>query len=300
MPAEPRDLRPLLLLFPARSGSTLLMQLLGTSPKIVFDRVSPFEYRHLAFLLRWSWQLADGGLRRDDWTTEHLVEQPAVAGNWIEPPPFALPVGFAATEPSPMWHDTFRCAWHEFSQRARRAEISSPDRDPDAVWYAEKSRALFRYSLQDVGIEPEVIYLLRDPRDILMSIWSFNQKRGTRYFSVIEGEAPEKFAYRFVEERKLRLRMILEMAPHDPHAIVVRYEDMATDLRGVAARLSDRYGVQLDAGKVLANQKEFSHHMSSAGPEASMQRWRREMSPEIQKMFTEIIGAELQALGYPT
>ena len=44
----------------------------------------------------------------------------------------------------------------------------------------QRDVALFRYSLQDVGIEPQVIYMLRDPRDILMSIWSFNQKRGTK------------------------------------------------------------------------------------------------------------------------
>ncbi len=299
MPPDDRLLRPLLLLFPARSGSTLLMQLLGTSPKILFDRVPAFEYRYLAFLLRWSWQLADGDLRRDEWTLEHLLDEPATSGNWIEPPPFPLPAGFDATGRDPMWHDTFRTAWREFSERARRSPISSPQLDPEPVWYAEKSRALFRYSLQDVGLEPEVIYLLRDPRDILMSIWSFNKKRGTTYFSVVEGESPEKFAYRFVEERKLRLRMILEMAPKDPRATVVRYEEMATDLVGVAAKLSGRLGVQLNAGEVLANQSEFRHHMSSAGPEASMQRWRREMSPEIQKMFTEIIGQELQALGYP-
>lgn len=299
MRPDPDLLRPLLLLFPARSGSTLLMQLLATSPKIVFDRVSPFEYRYLAYLLRWAWQLADGGLRRDDWTLEQLLEQPAQPGNHVEPAPFALPVGFAAMAADPMWHDSFRCAWREFCNRARESTLCSPELDPAPVYYAEKSRALFRYALQDAGIEPDVIYLLRDPRDILMSIWSFNEKRGTKYFSVVEGESPDRFAYRFVHERKLRLRMILEMVPQDPHAVVVRYEDMATDLPTVAARLSDRLGVALDARQVIANQGEFKHHMSSAGPEASMQRWRREMSPDIQKLFAEVIGDELRALGYP-
>ena len=294
----PEDLRPLLLLFSARSGSTLLMQLLGTSPKIVFDRVSPFEHRYLAFLLRWSWQLADGGLRRSDWTLEQMVLEHASAGNFIEPPPFASPAGFAAMTADPMWHDTFRLAWHEFTNRARQSRICSPQLDPEPLWYAEKSRALFRQSVQDVGIEPLAIYLLRDPRDVLMSIWSFNQKRGTKYFAVAEGESDEAFALRFIEERKVRLRTILEMVPHDRHATVVRYEDMATDLAGVASRLSERLGVQLDAKQVLAQQGEFSHHMSSAGPEASMQRWRREMSPDIQRMFDDILGGELEALGY--
>ena len=159
--------------------------------------------------------------------------------------------------------------------------------------------ALLRGQIRgDVHLDGPTVYLLRDPRDVLMSIWSFNRKRGTNYFSVIEGETNEAFALRFAEERKLRLRMILELAAHDEHACVVRYEDMATDLVGVAAKLSDRLGVQLDAKQVLSQQNEFSHHMSSAGPEASMQRWRREMAPDVQKIFTDVLGNELQALGY--
>lgn len=295
---QSEGLRPLLLLFPARSGSTLLMQLLGTSPKIVFDRVSPFEQRYLAFLVRWAWQLADGGLRRDDWTIDHLLVKHANPGDPIEPVPFATPAGFGTTTTDPMWHEALRQAWREFSMRACRAEVCSPHLDPEPIWYAEKSRTPYRHAMQEIGIEPEVVYLLRDPRDVLMSIWSFNRKRGTNYFSVIEGETNEAFALRFAEERKLRLRMILELAAHDEHACVVRYEDMATDLVGVAAKLSDRLGVQLDAKQVLSQQNEFSHHMSSAGPEASMQRWRREMAPDVQKIFTDVLGNELQALGY--
>ena len=49
------SLNPLLILdLGGRSGSTLLMQLLGTSPQIAFDRVYPSEVRYLTYLLRWA------------------------------------------------------------------------------------------------------------------------------------------------------------------------------------------------------------------------------------------------------
>jgi LPS sulfotransferase NodH len=298
MRVENKGLRPLLLLFPARSGSTLLMQLLGTSPKIVFDRVPPFEQRFFALLMRWAWQLADAQLQSDEWTLDRLITEPAFPGNPIEPPPFAMPAGFASDSPQPLWHTSFLTAWREFSLRASSSEISCPGRDPAPLYYAEKSRALFRYSLQDVGIEPEVIYLLRDPRDVQQSIFSFNEKRGTKYFSAVDGESAEAFAYKFIEERKLRLRMLIEMVPDDPHATIVRYEDMATDLPLVARRLSDKLGVALDAQQVLDQQREFRDHMSSADPEASVQRWRREMPENIQQMFRQRLGDELEQLGY--
>ncbi|MBL9077509.1 MAG: sulfotransferase [Planctomycetes bacterium] len=298
MPSEPRPLKPLLVLFPARSGSTLLMQLLGTSPQVAFDRVSPFETRYLAFYLRWAWQLAEAGQRRTHWTADQIAAERPWAGNWIEPPPFPMPDGFAVDGESPLWHHAFHTAWREFSARARRREACAPGLHPDVVWYAEKSRTPFRASLQQLGVEHEVIYLLRDPRDILQSIWAFNEKRGSIGFSVQESETQHEFAVRFLDERRRRLRVLLEMAPKDPHAVVVRYEDMIQDLPAVAARLSARYGVTFDAAQVQAQQKDFADHMSSKGPRASIGRWRREMDPSIRDLFAREVGRELAALGY--
>ncbi|MBX3462898.1 MAG: sulfotransferase [Planctomycetes bacterium] len=298
MASEAPPLQPLLLLFSARSGSTLLMQLLGTSPSIVFDRAYPFEARYLAFYLRWAWQLADAGLRRVEWTTERVAGERPTPGNRIEPPPFPMPAGFAVDGPSPLWHAAFHGAWREFSRRARQHEPCSPARDPAAIYYAEKSRTPFRGSLLELGVEHRVIYLLRDPRDILQSIWAFNQKRGTASFSVQEHETQREFALRFLEDRRRRLRTLLEIAPDDPRATIVRYEDMVHDLPGVAARLSAHLGVQLDAAPVLAQKKEFADHMSSKGPRASIGRWQREMDSEIKLLFATEIGRELEALGY--
>jgi len=291
-------LQPLLLLFPARSGSTLLMQLLGTSPKVVFERSSPFETRYLSFYMRWAWQLAGARQRRTGWTIDRLVQEVPTPGNDIEPPPFAMPHGFAVDGPTPLWHAAFLTAWREFSRRARRSESCSPGLDPRSIYFAEKTRTPFQYSLRELGIEHQVIYLLRDPRDILQSIWSFNKKRGTMSFSVQQDESELEFAARFLDDRARRMRVLLEIAPHDPNCTIVRYEDMILDLPGVAARLSKRLGVDLDAKQVLSQQKDFADHMSSKGPKASIGRWHQEMDPEIKLLFATELGRELKALGY--
>ena len=43
---------PLLLRSFGRTGTTVVMQLLGTSPNVLFDRVYPFEHRLLAYAAR--------------------------------------------------------------------------------------------------------------------------------------------------------------------------------------------------------------------------------------------------------
>lgn len=298
MPAEVRLLRPLLLLFPARSGSTLLMQLLGTSPKVVFDRAYPFEFRYLSHLLRWATQLADANNRHREWTTEQLVAEEPKPGNRVEPPPFAMPRGFAIDSASPLWKSAFHAAWREFSRRSIRSSLCSPELDPAPVYYAEKTRSLFHYTLQELGVAHDVVYLLRDPRDILMSMFGFNKKSGENHFAIKDGESPDDVALRFIDDRRRRLRMLLELVPNDPTSTIVRYEEMILDLPTVAARLSQRFGLQLDAHAVQAKQGEFKDHMSSRGPKASLGRWRREMPQSVQQLFAQHLGTELTALGY--
>ncbi len=297
MPSE--TLKPIMVLFPARSGSTLLMQLLATSPRIVFDRTYPFEFRYLSFLLRWSWQLATTHRASADWSTSRLLAEQPIPGNRIEPPPFAMPRGFAVDDREPLWAAAFRGAWQEYCRRAQRSNLASPELHPEPIYYAEKTRSPYRQALQELAIDHTVIYLLRDPRDILMSMLGFNKKRGSISFSAKEGESIEAYAHRFLDERARRLRQIIELVPHDPDAVVVRYEDMVTDLGQVAAQLSMRLGVTLDAGKVMEQEGEFRMHMSSrGGPEASVGRWRAEMPETVQKMFRDTLGDLMSAVGY--
>ena len=138
----------------------------------------------------------------------------------------------------------------------------------------------------------------RDPRDILQSMLGFNKKRGFLSFSVRHDESQSDFLERFIDDRKRRLRVLLEVVPHEASSAIVRYEEMVLDLPGVAARLSERLGVHLDAHDVRARQQDFSHHMSSQDPKASLARWKRELDEATRKRFADEMGAELEALGY--
>src|SRR5437773_2083190 len=106
------SLKPLLVLFSGRSGSTLLMQLLGTSQQIVFDRVYPFEVRYLTYLLRWAQMLEQEYEEQEKWNeVENMFAPLQVLG----PFPDQHANFWNGRE---LWPRSFAVAWAEFSHVA--------------------------------------------------------------------------------------------------------------------------------------------------------------------------------------
>jgi hypothetical protein len=266
-------LKPLLVLFPARSGSTLLMQLLGTSPKVVFERSSPFEIRYLSYYLRWAWQWPTpacghpSGRRAADRShtdagQSHRAAAVPDAGRLRQRPVRAR-----------CGTDAFRTAWREFCRRARRCESCAPRSRSGGDSTTPRRRARrsllaagtrhrpsgdlpaarsARHPAVDLGVQPEARY------DLFSRSWKARARRRSRRASSTTAGAACVCCSRW--------------HPAIRDSIVVRYEDMILDLHGVAARLSQRFGVQFDAQQVLSQQKDFAHHMSSKGPQASIGR----------------------------
>jgi hypothetical protein len=46
------------------------------------------------------------------------------------------------------------------------------------------------------------------------------------------------------------------------------------------------------------DERERRRHLTSASPQESIGRWRREMPPEVQAIFATELGEELDSLGF--
>jgi len=291
MPEEPQRhlLHPVLVSGGGRSGTTLLMLLLGSSPQVAFPRIHPFEHRYLTYLLRWA-HLLRPGRAPQGWNQVAMVGRgQEMMGPILWPPADLL------EDEGDFWQACFLAAWEVLSARAKTsADAQQPG--ITATHYAEKTPPWVSGEL--AGLLPFTALMpIRDPRDVFLSIVAFVAQRGQAGFGMQPGETPADFARRFVPHQRRRLAEA-SRARRDGSAAIVRYEDMIADLPGQADRLSRLLGVHLDPAAVPGPDRSPARHMTSASAAESVGRWRREMEPGLLDVFGEGLGRELTALGY--
>lgn len=283
-----------------RNGSTLTMQLLATSPQIAMEREYPYEARYFTFFLKMS-QLplltpsADGM-----WSSETLLRPD---GKTIFGPPTwpGRTLTLGTPHDSPFDERCFLALWREFSAAAgyvaNASEFGMTD-GTGVLWYAEKtswkSLAGFRGS-----IATRCLYLLRDPRDVWISVRKFDAQRGYFGFGRRIDESEADFLGRFLEQQVETLEH-LQGLREDDRTMIVRYERLAGDMPTESRRIGDWLGLTLDPQAVEGNRRSFAHHMTSDGKAASVARWKRELPPEINRRFVDRLGDLLRHFDYET
>ncbi len=295
-------LTPILVDYFTRDGSTLMMRLLGCSPQIAVELSFPYERKYFAYLWRWS-QLLD----REDWPSQQWGPQGLGSltqlrtSAMLGPPPWH-PRPLIRSEPGEqsMGQRCFELAWREFSRRAvreHRSQLNSGASSAVPVrYYAEKHLNTWKVPLAQLP-PVKVVVLLRDPRDSWVSINAFNEARGSGALGRDRAGSREEHLENVIRRQRERLRWIagLEESGDVP---VVRYEELALDLRGTAKRLGDWLGVEIDPDAGVGGESFHMEHMTSANPEQSVGRWRTEMEPEVVERFSRELGPELRALDF--
>ena len=290
---SPKMLKPVLVYSTGRSGTTLMMQLLETSPLIVFDHGYPFERRYLAYFLHWSSLLTKQPHPNKIWNQDK---------NSKTPEPDELVGGFPHITSTLwmgeiLWSKAFMLAWHEFSKTAISKTKENSKVETDPKYYAEKAHLWVLEYLDQLAIPYNIIFLVRDPRDIFLSINAFDKQRGFRGFNRTDEDTDWDYAQRFVEgSRNMHKNKYLT----SPNNILVRYEDLVSNMPGEAKRLGQWLGIKLNAEYVKQQETNFKHHMTSPSPEASIERWRSELSKDLNDFFVQELSEELRYFGYKT
>lgn len=275
------SLKPVLIrLLEGRVGSTLVMQLLGTAPEIAFDRVYPFENSYLTYLNRLLGLIP--GPRPDGSQMINFIYGDDAR---IGPLPFD-PVGldcraFARTGLGEIWH--------AFS-RSMAIEGEKPCR-----LYAEKFWGDVTPVIE-AGLDPIVIDLVRDPRDVVASVRAFNDKSGLQSFGRAQARDDGEHLRHLVAGMSFRLKEFA--APLSVNQMLIRYEDLVTDLQGEVTRLENALGVTLDLDVVTASMPEMSVHMTSSSATDSVGRWLQDLSSDEVRTIERRLGEEMTQLGY--
>jgi hypothetical protein len=295
------QLKPLLVTSLGRTGTTLLMSLLAAHPAIVAYRAYPYETfpaRYWLHLFR-------------------VLAEPADRAHSSDPSNFTADlwrVGYNPFHTAPATHvpelaDLFGRSYVERLARFCQESIddfyratASLQEQPGAELFAEKFQpdALPRIAW-DLYPEMKEIVLVRDFRDLICSVFAFNEKRGTVDFGR-DGFQSDADYVRYVGQRA---RELLDAAnSRRDRAELVRYEDLATDPMGTLEHLLRYLGVDDDPAIVQAMARTafesaaLDEHRTTPSIADSIGRWRRELAPELLAACREHLDPVLGECGY--
>jgi len=266
-------------LLEGRVGSTLLMQLLASSPEVVCDRRYPVgEYRYLSYCVRIAARMGTPfDPQRDVGLTEMLFGPPDRTG--------PLPWPAEALSVETLGPRALRALWGACTAGFR-------DRAPSSRWYAEKLACPVE-PIVTAEIPLCVVDVVRDPRDVVASMIAFGGRSGPRAFGRSPDDTDDEWIAGLL--RTFAARIDTMLAP-SADSTRLRYEDFAVDLHATADLLGERLGVHLDAEAALA--PRLDNHVTAPSTEESIGRWRRDLSPDLADAIWSALGSRLENLGY--
>jgi hypothetical protein len=281
---------------PGRTGSTILMQMLSGHPEIVV--YPPFEHeprvatywidllKTLANPASYLRQIAPAGNLLGDWW---LGRREPVPRRLSRPDIQEWLGGEAVPEIAALCQSRIEALYER---------LVEPGTDPR--YFAEKFRADCVPALMwELYPDAREVILVRDLRDVVCSIFATTEKRGLQALPADRGR-------HIAEQLKGRVEASVgALAARREQAHLVRYEDLMLRPEETLAALLAYLDVD-SSNKALAGMLALASkhlpamdkHRTTPDPVASIGRWKRDLSPELQRVCEEALGPALQAFGY--
>ncbi len=272
-----QPLRGILITAPGRSGTTLLMSRLSLSPQICIAEMHPFEVRQIAYwatVVRTLTGTAD---------FERSMHPDRLEGDGLRvgSNPFSHPDYTELFRTKELEREYYRRFVPDNLRNTARTMIEEyylrircDQQKPEAVLFAEKNNNLdreVRVFARTLFPDLKEIVLIRDPRDLLCSQLSYFRRNATEAMQEITGAS----------------RQLLRIKEEENNQVAfVKYESLIMDPDSVSRQLCDylRIRQSLLINSVKEN-SAFKVHGTSGSPEASIGRWRTQLSEEEQSWF---------------
>jgi hypothetical protein len=297
---EPRR-RPIMITTFGRTGSMLLMRLLSSHPEVLGYKPHRFEQRIVSYWIDALLTMADpvSFLRG-------VAPQGAVAdrGWWTgvdAPMPFPL-----RDEAIQEWlgGDAVEGLAAVTQQRidALYDRIAATVGGEDDRWFAEKSNLRVSQLVSELYPGSRELFLVRDFRDMLCSVFSYNEKRGVTGFGRAEATSDREYVEQLGGWAKALARA---WERRRSRAHVVRYEDLVLDpepaLRAALAHIGVDASDDTIRGMLAGLDEEIeelSEHRTTSSPADSVGRWRKDLAPDLAAAGDEAFGPALELFGY--
>ncbi len=297
---EPRR-NPVLVTTLGRTGSMLLMRLLSAHPEVIVYRPHRFEQRIASYWADLLLVLAE---------PTSYIRQIAPWGDLDDP---AWWLGREGPMP-PVLRDAALQEWlggeaveslaATFQQRIQATydRIVATTDSRDAELFAEKSSIRASNLLTELYPGSRELFLVRDFRDMVSSILSFNSKRGVQGFGRANATSDADYVSSLGSWAN---QLVQAWDRRRGSAHLVRYEDLVLDPERALGELLAYLGVDSGAQTVSAVREtlavdlpELRAHATSEDPGASVGRWRTDLAPDLADECERSFKAALEVFGY--
>ena len=296
-------LQPLLLTTLGRAGTTWTMRVLSEHPSIVIHRTHPYELRAARHWLHGFKVLTEP--RNPYLSAQADTFQNDVA--WAGHSPF-YPLPLGAVPGVGEWFG--KTYVEEFAAAVQRwidecyERIARGQGTPDPVYFGEKHRPDgIPWLVWELYPAAKEVFLVRDFRDVISSMLSFNARHGRPVFGPPEPVSNEEFV-RYIYKGPIH-RVASSWQKRRDRAKLVRYEDLITDpIATLAAILTY---LELDASeptvagmveRASAESSDMQRHRTSSAVADSIGRWETSLSPSVQSVCEDVLGDVLHQFGY--
>lgn len=300
-PFSPR-LQPVVLTTLGRTGSTAVVRMLAAHPAIVAYR--PFEYeprvatywmdvfRALSDPAGYRRQLAPTGTLEGTWWLGHQTPDPRPLNDPVLDPWLgATAIGELA-------------AFVQWRIERIYAEVAAAQDRPAASHFVEKYRA---DSVPELVLElypgAREVMLVRDFRDMIASMFAYNEKRGRQGFRRDRSASDSDYVVNNVGASVTAMADAWRRRSDRAH--LLRYEDLILRPEETVEALLGHLG--LDAGadavepmvaSLFGRDPGSEGHRTVSDPRESIGRWRHDLSDEVAAACATALGPSLETFGY--
>jgi hypothetical protein len=263
------------------------MWLLGTDPRVKFDREFPYENRYLAYFVKFALLLQRPDLLQF-FNPQQLYELEYLGFGGYRPGadyvPASSPYVYLPRDAATDW---LRELWAQFCGPIVKEA-------PDSVFYSEKA-PLWLAPLLRLAMPCFTVYNVRDPRDLFLSTNAFMKKTKALGFARSSSDTDKDHARRLAQAFLNTFdNYHADRARSD--TLLVRYEDYVLDRAAVAEKLQRITGVM---PRAEADEPYVGGHATTTDPRQSVNRWTREPIPADIVLYLEgLLHEEMAALGY--
>jgi hypothetical protein len=293
--------QPIMITTFGRSGSMLLMRLLSSHPDVLSFKPYRFEQRIASYWIDVLLTLSDPASYLRGVAPQAAVDERTW---WL---------GGAAPMPWPL-RDSEVQEW--LGGEAVEALATTTQQRIDALYdriataagatherfFCEKSNLRVASVAAELYPHGRELFLVRDFRDMLCSVFAYNRKRGATGFGRAGAGSDAEYVERvggWVDS----LARAWERRRDRAH--VVRYEDLVLDPEPALGDVLEYVGVDSDAKTVRTmldqlaeDMPELREHPTSDSAQSSIGRWRTDMDSEVSAACERAFGPALELFGY--